>query len=38
MKYGLQFRDVFAAWQSILDGVWITLLLSVVAIDRKSVV
>lgn len=31
MKYGLQFRDVFAAWQSILDGVWITLLLSGVA-------
>jgi len=31
MKYGLQFRDVFAAWESILDGVWITLLLSVVA-------
>lgn len=31
MKYGLQFRDVFAAWESILDGVWITLLLSFVA-------
>lgn len=31
MKYGLQFRDVFAAWESILDGVWITLLLSGVA-------
>jgi polar amino acid transport system permease protein len=31
MKYGLQFRDVFAAWESILDGVWITLLLSLVA-------
>lgn len=31
MKYGLQFRDVFAAWESILDGVWITLLLSVAA-------
>ena len=28
MKYGLQFRDVFAAWESILEGVWITLLLS----------
>lgn len=28
MKYGLQFRDVFAAWPSILEGVWITLLLS----------
>ena len=28
MRYGLQFRDVLAAWQSILDGVWITLLLS----------
>lgn len=31
MKYGLQFRDVFAAWESILNGVWITLLLSGVA-------
>ncbi|UZF91817.1 amino acid ABC transporter permease [Bosea sp. NBC_00550] len=31
MKYGLQFRDVFAAWESILDGVWITLLLSAAA-------
>lgn len=31
MKYGLQFRDVFAAWESILDGVWITLLLSACA-------
>ncbi|WP_332686598.1 amino acid ABC transporter permease [Bosea sp. (in: a-proteobacteria)] len=31
MKYGLQFRDVFAAWESILDGVWTTLLLSGVA-------
>jgi polar amino acid transport system permease protein len=31
MKYGLQFRDVFAAWESILDGVWVTLLLSAVA-------
>lgn len=31
MKYGLQFRDVFAAWESILDGVWITLLLSTCA-------
>ena len=31
MKYGLQFRDVFAAWESILDGVWITLLLSALA-------
>lgn len=31
MKYGLQFRDVFAAWESILDGVWITLLLSIIA-------
>jgi polar amino acid transport system permease protein len=28
MKYGLQFRDVFAAWESILDGVYVTLLLS----------
>lgn len=31
MKYGLQFRDVFAAWESILEGVWITLLLSACA-------
>ncbi|MBX9875476.1 MAG: amino acid ABC transporter permease, partial [Beijerinckiaceae bacterium] len=31
MKYGLQFRDVFAAWESLLDGVWITLLLSACA-------
>ena len=28
MKYGLQFRDVFAAWESLLDGIWITLILS----------
>jgi His/Glu/Gln/Arg/opine family amino acid ABC transporter permease subunit len=28
MRYGLQFRDVFAAWESLLDGVYITLLLS----------
>ena len=28
MKYGLQFRDVFAAWESLLEGVYITLLLS----------
>jgi polar amino acid transport system permease protein len=28
MKYGLQFRDVFAAWDSILDGVLVTLFLS----------
>ncbi|WP_460452583.1 amino acid ABC transporter permease [Alsobacter sp. SYSU BS001988] len=31
MKYGLQFRDVFAAWESLLGGVLITLLLSAVA-------
>ncbi|CAH1660626.1 ABC transporter permease [Hyphomicrobiales bacterium] len=31
MKYGLQFRDVFAAWDSILDGVLITLFLSICA-------
>jgi polar amino acid transport system permease protein len=30
MKYGLQFRDVFAAWESILEGVWMTLMLSAV--------
>jgi len=29
MKYGLQFRDIFAAWDSILDGVLVTLTLSV---------
>jgi polar amino acid transport system permease protein len=28
MKYGLQFRDVLAAWESLLDGIWITLILS----------
>jgi polar amino acid transport system permease protein len=28
MKYGLQFRDVFAAWEAFLDGVLITLMLS----------
>jgi polar amino acid transport system permease protein len=28
MKYGLQFRDVFAAWEALLDGVVVTLLLS----------
>jgi polar amino acid transport system permease protein len=31
MKYGLQFRDVFAAWEAILEGAWITLLLSACA-------
>jgi polar amino acid transport system permease protein len=31
MKYGLQFRDVFAAWESLLDGIWVTLVLSVSA-------
>ena len=29
MKYGLQFRDVFAAWEFLLDGLALTLLLSV---------
>jgi polar amino acid transport system permease protein len=38
MKYGLQFRDVFAAWESILDGVWITLLLSAVAMAGGLVI
>jgi polar amino acid transport system permease protein len=38
MKYGLQFRDVFAAWESILDGVWITLLLSGVAMAGGLVI
>jgi polar amino acid transport system permease protein len=28
MKYGLQFRDVFAAWEAFLDGVIVTLALS----------
>jgi polar amino acid transport system permease protein len=28
MRYGLQFRDVFAAWESLLEGVYITLMLS----------
>lgn len=31
MKYGLQFRDVFAAWEAFLDGVLITLVLSFAA-------
>ena len=29
MKYGLQFRDIFAAWDFLLDGLIITLILSV---------
>ena len=29
MKYGLQFRDVFAAWEFLLDGLLLTLALSV---------
>lgn len=29
MKYGLQFRDVFAAWEFLLDGLAVTLVLSV---------
>lgn len=28
MKYGLQFRDVFAAWEYLLDGLLTTILLS----------
>jgi polar amino acid transport system permease protein len=28
MRYGLQFRDVFAAWEAFLDGVMVTLILS----------
>jgi polar amino acid transport system permease protein len=31
VKYGLQFRDVFAAWEAFLDGVLITLVLSFAA-------
>lgn len=30
MKYGLQFRDVFAAWEFLLDGLLTTIILSVV--------
>lgn len=30
MKYGLQFRDVFAAWEFLLEGLLTTLLLSTV--------
>lgn len=29
MKYGLQFRDVFAAWEFLLDGLMTTIFLSV---------
>ena len=29
MKYGLQFRDVFAAWEFLLDGLFTTIVLSV---------
>ena len=29
MKYGLQFRDVFAAWEFLLDGLLTTIILSV---------
>ena len=28
MKYGLQFRDVFAAWDALFDGLLVTILLS----------
>jgi polar amino acid transport system permease protein len=38
MKYGLQFRDVFAAWESLLDGIWITLVLSVSAMAGGLVI
>ena len=31
MKYGLQFRDVFAAWEAFLDGILVTLILSFAA-------
>lgn len=31
MKYGLEFRDVFAAWETFLGGVAVTLSLSIVA-------
>lgn len=30
MRYGLQFRDVFAAWESLLAGIYVTLTLSIV--------
>jgi len=32
MRYGLEFRDVFAAWRMFLDGILVTLGVSVVAI------
>jgi polar amino acid transport system permease protein len=31
VKYGLQFRDVFAAWEAFLDGILVTLILSFAA-------
>ena len=31
MGYNLQFRDVFAAWELFLEGIWVTLGLSAVA-------
>lgn len=31
MRYGLEFRDVFAAWDVFMGGVWVTLSLSLVA-------
>lgn len=38
MKYGLQFRDVFAAWESLLDGIWVTLVLSASAMAGGLVI
>lgn len=32
MKYGLEFRDVFAAWRLFLDGILVTMSLSMIAI------
>lgn len=32
MKYGLEFRDVFAAWRLFLDGILVTMSLSTIAI------
>lgn len=32
MRYNLQFRDVFAAWDLFVSGVWLTLVLSLVGI------
>jgi polar amino acid transport system permease protein len=38
MKYGLQFRDVFAAWEFLLDGLLVTLALSVLTMIAGFVI